>query len=64
MNIIKNENEKCHKEANFYEVFDSCGRVIFRYICASNIDAATLEAKKKNLKFWKVKRCFSGGVRG
>ena len=64
MNIIKNQNEN-RKQCNWYEVIDSCGRVFNGILIgASNIQEATTEARNRNLNFWKVKRCYSGGVRG
>jgi hypothetical protein len=56
---------------NMYNVIDACGRNTDFYVIASNIKEACSEVKriakeqKKNLgMYYKVKRCYNGGVRG
>ena len=57
-----------NEQSNFYNVIDSIGRPTQIYIVASNIKDACIEAKKRELEigsvYYKVKRCYSGGVRG
>jgi len=57
-----------NEQSNFYNVIDSMGRPTQIYIVASNIKDACIEAKKRELEigsaYYKVKRCYSGGVRG
>jgi hypothetical protein len=64
---MKNEIGKT-EQSNTYVVYDSMGRRTNIYIIASNIKDACNEAKKNNdvkkLAFYKVKRAYSGGVRG
>jgi hypothetical protein len=56
------------EQSNFYNVIDSMGRSTSIYIVASNIKQACIEAKKRESEigsaYYKVKRCYSGGVRG
>lgn len=54
---------------NLYMIFDSMGRRTGIYVTASNITEAAKLAKAEAIKnkldpFYKVKRCYSGGVRG
>ncbi len=62
--------ENTISQHNIYVVFDSMGRRTDIYIVASNIKEACEAAKKdervKKLgsRFYKVKRAYSGGVRG
>jgi hypothetical protein len=55
-------------QSNFYRIIDSMGRPTEIYIIASNIKEACAEAKRRQLEigssYYKVKRCYSGGVRG
>ena len=55
-------------QSNTYNVIDSMGRPTEIYIIASNIKEALAEAKKRESEigsaYYKVKRCYSGGVRG
>ena len=57
-----------NEQSNFYNVIDSMGRPTQIYIVASNIKDACIEAKKRESEigsaYYKVKRCYSGGVRG
>lgn len=59
-----------NNQANTYVVFDSMGRRTNIYIVASNIKEACNAAKADqrvkalNSSFYKVKRAYSGGVRG
>jgi hypothetical protein len=57
------------EQANTYIIIDSMGRRTDVYICASNIkeagEIAKEKAKQNNLgAYYKVKRCYNGGVRG
>jgi hypothetical protein len=54
---------------NLYRIYDSMGRPTSIYITASNIKDACKLAKKEAAdnkigQFYKVKRCYNGGVRG
>lgn len=55
-------------QSNTYNVIDSMGRPTKIYIIASNIKDACVEAKKRQSEigsaYYKVKRCYNGGVRG
>lgn len=58
-----------HEQNNLYMIYDSMGRRTGIYITASNIHEATKIAKIKAIEnkldpFYKVKRCYNGGVRG
>jgi hypothetical protein len=59
---------KATEQSNYYNVVDSMGRPTKIYIIASNIKEACLEAKKRQSEigscYYKVKRCYNGGVRG
>jgi len=59
---VKNEQQ------NLYRVYDSMGRATSIYIIASNINEAIKDAKLRRNEigsaFYKIKRCYSGGVRG
>jgi hypothetical protein len=61
---MTNKNE----QSNYYNVIDSMGRRTDIYIVASNIKDACIEAKKRQAEigsaYYKVKRCYNGGVRG
>jgi hypothetical protein len=57
------------EQSNTYVVYDSMGRRTDIYIIASNINEACNEAKKmeevrKLGSYYKIKRTYSGGVRG
>ena len=56
------------EQSNYYQVYDSMGRPTSIYIIASNIKEACVEAKKRQAEigssYYKVKRCYNGGVRG
>lgn len=56
------------EQSNTYNVIDSMGRPTKIYIVASNIKDACAEAKKRESEigsaYYKVKRCYNGGVRG
>lgn len=56
------------EQSNTYNVIDSMGRPTSIYIIASNIKEACQEAKKRRSEigstYYKVKRCYSGGIRG
>lgn len=55
-------------QANYYNVIDSMGRPTSIYILASNIKEACRQAKllehQIGSSYYKVKRCYTGGVRG
>ena len=55
-------------QSNLYQVIDSCGRETGIYIVASNLKEATIEAKNRRSEirssYYKIKRCYNGGVRG
>jgi hypothetical protein len=57
---------KLKEQANTYMVYDSMGRKMDIYIIASNIKEACKIAKgKKDVPYYhKIKRAYSGGVRG
>ena len=56
------------EQSNTYIVLDSMGRRTQVYIIASNIKDACKEAKKRiseiGSSYYKVQRCYNGGVRG
>lgn len=56
------------EQNNWYNVIDSMGRPTKIYIIASNIKDACKEAKTRikeiGSSYYKVKRCYNGGVRG
>jgi len=56
------------KQNNLYQIIDSMGRRTQIYINASNIKEACQEAKKRQSEigssYYKVVRCYNGGVRG
>lgn len=56
------------EQNNWYNVIDSMGRPTKIYIIASNIKDACKEAKSRikeiGSSYYKVKRCYNGGVRG
>lgn len=56
------------EQSNTYNVIDSMGRPTKIYIIASNIKDACAEAKKRQSEigsvYYKIKRCYNGGVRG
>jgi len=64
-------NTNIQEQSNTYNVIDSMGRNTTFYVIASNIKEACKEvqriAKEKNINlgnYYKVKRCYNGGVRG
>lgn len=59
--------ETLAKQANLYNVIYSNGNASKIYITASNLKEAHIEAKKIQDKigyYYKLKRCYDGGVRG
>ena len=56
------------EQSNTYIVFDSMGRRTNIYIVASNIKEACKKAKERQAEigsnYYKVKRAYTGGVRG
>jgi len=56
------------EQSNYYNVLDSMGRPTDIYIVASNLPEARKEAKKMQAQigsaYYKVVRCYNGGVRG
>jgi hypothetical protein len=64
-----NKKQKTMKpQTNTYRIYDSMGRKTEILILASNIKDACKEAKKREAEigssFYKVKRCYTGGVKG
>ena len=63
-----NAETKKIEQDNTYIVIDSMGRETNIYIGASNLKEAQVEAKKRiaeiGTSYYKVKRCYNGGVRG
>ena len=61
-------NTDTNKQNNLYKIIDSMGRPTKIYINASNIREACKEAKKRQSEigssYYKVVRCYNGGVRG
>ena len=57
-----------NEQSNWYRIYDSMGRPTSIYIIASNIKEACKEAKTREKEigssYYKVKRCYNGGVRG
>ena len=55
-----------NKQNNTYQVIASNGRTVLDYITASNLQDACKIAKqnKYTTAYYKVKRCYNGGVRG
>ena len=64
----QNAKTMLQKQSNTYVVYDSMGRRTNIYIIASNIKEAYEEAKKRQSEikssYYKIKRAYSGGVRG
>lgn len=64
---VNNQNQKI-EQANWYVIYDSMGRRTELYVLASNIQDARREARKIEDKigsvYYKVQRCYNGGVRG
>ena len=65
---MKTETQKI-EQTNYYNVFDSMGRPTNIYYCASNIKDASkmFKADTANYQkhyYGKLKRGYSGGVRG
>lgn len=62
------ENTPKIEQQNHYNVIDSMGRPTEIYIVASNIDVAHKEARLRQAEigtaYYKLKRCYNGGVRG
>jgi hypothetical protein len=59
--------ENLATQANLYNVIYSNGNPSKIYITASNLKEAHIEAKKIQAKigyYYKLKRCYNGGVRG
>jgi hypothetical protein len=56
------------EQSNWYNVIDSMGRPTDIYIIASNIKDACKQAKLRQSEigsaYYKLKRCYNGGVRG
>jgi hypothetical protein len=54
------------EQQNTYQVIASNGVTIIDYIIASNLNDACKIAKSNNYKtsYYKIKRCYNGGVRG
>ena len=56
------------KQENIYEVVYSDGVTILDYVTASNLNEAKQiakeNAKKYTTAYYKVRRCYNGGVRG
>ena len=68
---MKNQVTGKIEQDNTYKVVDSMGRTTTLYVSASNINEARSEviriAKLEGIilgNYYKVKRCYSGGVRG
>lgn len=63
-----NDNQQVNEQSNTYVVFDSMGRKTNVTIIASNLTEACQKAKGRiseiGSRFYKVKRAYSGGVRG
>lgn len=62
-----NDMENLITQSNLYNVIYSSGKASNIYITASNIKEAHIEAKKIQSKigyYYKLKRCYNGGVRG
>ena len=59
---------KTIEQSNFYNIIYSNGKASKIYIVASNINEAKKEAKKRENEigsvYYKIKRCYNGGVRG
>lgn len=57
-----------NEQSNTYNIIDSMGRPTSIYITASNLKDACKEAKSREREigssYYKVKRCYNGGVRG
>jgi hypothetical protein len=64
---MRTEKQKI-EQSNTYNVIDSMGRPTKIYIIASNLKEACVEAKKRQNEigsnYYKLKRCYNGGVRG
>ena len=53
------------EQRNYYEMIDSNGRAIGNFVVASNLQDAYKQIKGNTpAGFWKLKRCYNGGVRG
>ena len=64
----KQRTKTMKPQTNTYRVYDGMGRKTEILILASNIKDACKEAKKREAEigssFYKVKRCYTGGVKG
>ena len=60
--------ENLNAQSNYYNIIYSSGKPSKIYIIASNLKEAHAEAKKIQNQigsaYYKVKRCYDGGVRG
>jgi len=59
--------QQINEQSNTYKIIDSMGRETGIYFIASNIKEACKIAKSMAAKlgnYYKVKRCYNGGVRG
>jgi hypothetical protein len=65
---MTNTTTKKIEQSNYYNVIDSMGRRTEIYVIASNIKEAYAEAKKIQNQigsaYYKLQRCYNGGVRG
>lgn len=56
------------EQENWYVIYDSMGRRTEKYVIAANINEARKEARKIEnqigSRWYKVVRCYNGGVRG
>ena len=66
INNSKNNNEM--EQQNTYNVISSNGKPTKIYIIASNLKDACKEAKQRENEigssYYKLKRCYNGGIRG
>ena len=64
--LIKEKMKNSETQSNLYNVIYSSGTRSDIYIKASNIKEAYLEAKKLKINtiYYKLKRCYTGGIRG
>jgi len=64
----ESNNNKMKDQSNTYNVIYSSGKPSEIYIVASNMKEACVEAKKRikeiGSSYYKVVRCYNGGVRG
>jgi hypothetical protein len=59
------KEQEQRQQRNTYEMINTDGQQMGEYVSASNLqEAYSLIKSNTPLGFWKLKRCYNGGVRG